>query len=102
MSCHDTFLKQNETQETKPVKHKFFQMSVFAVCEFLVNAGYVMQKPSRNRSRLGNESSLVLYFSSADQAEKGQNCFVRLVYGKYGRRQWRTYGTSTGLRGCRR
>ena len=84
------------------MKHQFFQISVFAVCEFLVNAGCVMQKPSRNRSRLGNQSSLVFAFSSADQEEKGQNCFVRLVYGKYGRSQWRAYGTGTDRGGCRR
>ena len=64
-----------------------------------MNAGCVMQKPSRNRSRLGNKSFLVLHFSSADQEEKGQNCFVRLVYGKHGRRQWRAW---TDLGGCRR
>ena len=48
----------NETSET-PV----FPNVSFAACDFLVNAGYVMQKPSRNRSRLGNQSSFVLHFS---------------------------------------
>ena len=84
------------------MKHQFFQMSVFAACDFLVNAGYVMQKPSRNRSRLGNKSSFVVAFFSADQEEKCPNCFVRLVYGKYGRSQWRAYGTGTDRGGCRR
>ena len=41
----------NETSET-PV----FPNVSFAACDFLVNAGYVMQKPFRNRSCLGTEA----------------------------------------------
>ena len=66
----------NETSET-PV----FPNLSFAVCESLVNAGCVMQKPFRNRSCLGHQSFLVFAFSSVDQEEKCQTCFVRLCMG---------------------
>ena len=71
----------NETSET-PV----FPKPQFLLFVSFLNAGYVMQKPSRNRSRLGHQSFLVLAFLSVDQEKR--TCRARSlasVNGQHGR-----------------